>query len=72
MTKIVKWWKKFSFWMKLKGIFAALGIGGEVALFIGESSQGYKWFVAGATVIAIIITHLIEDKDNNGIADLFE
>jgi hypothetical protein len=67
-----KFWKKFSFWMKLKAILATLGIGGEVALFMGDAGQGYKWFVAAATVVAIIITHLIEDKDNNGIADLFE
>jgi hypothetical protein len=72
MTKIIKWWQKFSFWMKMKSVLAALGIGGEVALFMGDSGQAYKWLVAGATVVAIIITHLIEDKDNNGVADLFE
>jgi hypothetical protein len=72
MTKIIKWWQKFSFWMKAKSILAALGIGGEVALFIGDSGHGYKWLWGGATVVAIIITHLIEDKDNNGVADLFE
>lgn len=72
MTKIVKFWMKFSFWAKLKSIFAALGIGGEFALFLGDSHENYKWIVGGATVLAIIITHVMEDKNNNNISDIFE
>lgn len=72
MTKIVKWWMKFSFWTKLKGILASLGIGGEVALFIGDSSEIYKWVWGGATLISLIITYIIEDANGNGVADIFE
>jgi len=69
MTKIVRWWQRFSFWTKLKGVFASIGIGSEVALFIGDSHEGYKWLVAGATLIVILITHLVEDKDGDGQVD---
>lgn len=70
--KIVKFWKRFSFWAKLKGILATVGIGGEFALYLGDSHEGYKWFVGGATLLAIIITHITEDKNNNGVVDIFE
>jgi hypothetical protein len=72
MTKVVKWWKRISFWNKLRSILTALGAGGEVALIIGESSHSYKYVVGIATVVMILITHLIEDRNNNGIADIFE
>jgi hypothetical protein len=72
MTKVVKLWKRISFWNKLRSIFTALGVGGEFALFLGESSHSYKWIVGGFTVAAIIITHLFEDMNNNGVADIFE
>lgn len=61
-----------SFWNKIRSALTAFGIGSEFALFIGESGEAYKWIVGGATILAIIITHAIEDKNNNGIADIFE
>ncbi|HEY0752283.1 MAG TPA: hypothetical protein VGD26_14085 [Chitinophagaceae bacterium] len=72
MTKIVKWWMKFSFWNKLRAIMASLGIGGEVALYFGDSNEVYKWVAAGATILSILITYIVEDANKNGIADIFE
>jgi hypothetical protein len=72
MTKVVKIWMKFSFWTKLKSIFATLGVGGEFALFIGDSHQSYKWVVGGCTVLAVLITYLIEDSNKDGVADIFQ
>jgi hypothetical protein len=72
MTKIVKFWMKFSFWNKLRALFTTLGVGGEFALFLGDSHHGYKIFVGAMTVAAILITHLVEDKNANGVVDLFE
>lgn len=72
MTKVVKIWMKFSFWTKLKSIFAALGVGGEFALFIGDSHQSYKWIVGGCTVLAILITYLVEDKNGDNIIDIIQ
>jgi hypothetical protein len=70
--KVISLWKHISFWNKLRSLFTALGVGGEFALFLGESHQSYKWIVGGATIIAIVITHLVEDKNANGIVDIFE
>jgi hypothetical protein len=70
--KVISLWKRISFWNKLRSVFTALGVGGEFALFIGESHHSYKWIVGGATVIAIVITHLIEDVNGDGVVDIFE
>lgn len=70
--KVVSLWKRMSFWLKLRSLFGTLGVGGEFALFLGDSAHGYKWIVGGATVVAIIITHFMEDKNNNNIVDIFE
>lgn len=72
MTKVIKFWQKFNFWTKLKATFATLGVGGEISLFIGESHEKWKWLVGGATLLSILITNFIEDKDNNGIVDIFQ
>jgi hypothetical protein len=72
MTKIVKFWMRFSFWNKLRALFTALGVGGEFALFVGDSHHGYKIFVGIMTALAIGITHLIEDSNKDGIVDMFQ
>lgn len=73
MTKVIKWWKKVSFWFKLKGILLSFGIGSEIGLYFGEQDgHGWKIFVGITTAAAMLITHLIEDKDNNGIVDWFQ
>jgi hypothetical protein len=72
MTKVVRFWKQITFWNKLRSVLTALGVGGEFALYMGDSHSGYKWVVGGATALAIIITHLMEDKNSNGVADIFE
>lgn len=69
---MIKFWHSISFWLKLKLILGGLGIGSEITLFMTEAAQGWKWLAGIATIIAFLITHLIEDKDNNGLADIFE
>lgn len=61
-----------SFWLKLKLILGGIGIGSEITLFWMEFAPGWKVFAGIATLIGLLITHLIEDKNNNGIADIFE
>jgi hypothetical protein len=72
MARVIKYWKKYIFWSKLKSILTAFGVGGEFALWISESSSSYKWIVGVATALAIIITHLFEDKNSNGLVDMLE
>ena len=70
--KILKFWQRISFWNKLKGTFASLGIGTEVTLFIGDSNEIWKWVAAICTIASIVITQAIQDTDNDGEVDLFE
>lgn len=72
MTKVVKWWARFSFYNKLKMIFGLFGIGGEVTNVIADSVPEWHIVTVTATLLAIAITHLIQDQDNNGIVDLFQ
>lgn len=67
-----KWWHSVSFWTKLKGTLVSIGVGSEIALFVGDSSHVWKYIVLGATILGMLITNWIEDKNNNGIVDIFE
>ena len=72
MTKVVKVWQTMSFWTKVKGLLATIGVGSEVTLFLADSSHTWKYIAAGATILAVAITHLIGDLNKNGIPDIFE
>lgn len=72
MTKVIKWWMQIKYWTKIKGTVALGGIGTEITLFIADSSDLWKWVAAGATALSYLITIWIEDKNNNGIVDIFE
>jgi len=61
-----------TFWTKLKSSIAFGGIGTEFTLFMADSADVWKWIAGGATVLSYLITIWIEDKNNNGIVDLFE
>lgn len=70
--KIKKFWTEVSFWMKLKTTIAIFGAGGEVTMIITEQSAGWHVTTITATILSILITNFIEDKNNNGKVDLFE
>lgn len=72
MTKVIKWWARISTWNKIRSILTAIGLGSEFALFLGDSHEIYKWVVGGATLLAIIITHGVEDRDGDGQVDIFQ
>lgn len=67
-----KFWIKMSFWNKLKLTIGGIGTGSELALIIGEASNGWKWFAGIATFIGIVITIWFEDKDNDGNVDILQ
>lgn len=73
MTKKIKhWWKRQDFWNKLQGALLSLGVGSEITLFLSESHPKWKLFAGAATISAMIITKIFEDKNNNNISDIFE
>lgn len=72
MTKLVKTWQKFSFWNKIRLTLGAVGIGGEVTLYLGESYPHWKILAGAATIACIIITYGFKDDNNNNIVDFLE
>lgn len=68
----MKWWKKVSFWNKIKATIGSLGVGTELTLFVADSHHVWKWVTFGATFLGILITFWIEDKNNDGIVDAFQ
>jgi hypothetical protein len=72
MTRIKKFWINIGFWTKLKGLIALFGAGGEITLFMTDQAAKWHIVMGVATVLVFLITQVIEDKDNNGLVDLFE
>lgn len=72
MTKIKKFWISTTFWLKLKSIITLFGAGGEITLILTEQNAEWHVLTITATVLGVLITNIIEDKDNNGKVDLFE
>ncbi len=66
--------KRISFWTKLKLFLGSCGLGTEVALHFGDSEPIWKYLTGGATIIVLAITYLgfLEDRNSNGIVDAFE
>ena len=73
MTKqVISWWRKFSFWNKIRLALGSVGVGGEVTLYFADSYPHWKLIAGGATVIAVMITYLFKDDNKNDVADIFE
>ena len=62
----------FDFWAKMKLALGSAGIGTEIALHFGDSDPIWKYLTGLATFLSILITIFFEDKDNDGIVDVFE
>lgn len=72
MTKIKRWYTKIGVWTKIKYSLALLGAGSEGVLYLGDAPKGVMWVVFWATILGGLISVWFEDKDNDGIADVFE
>lgn len=69
---MAKWFKQFVFWTKLKATIAVFGVGGEITMIATEQVAGWHVITIAATMTSILITNFIEDKNNNGIVDLWD
>lgn len=70
--RIIKWYKKVSFWNKLRGMLGLIGIGGEITLYFRDVYSGWMIVAGIATFILGGITYIVEDANKNGIVDIFE
>lgn len=66
------WWKRVSFWNKLRGMLGLLGIGGEITLYFGDAYSGWMIVAGIATFVSVGITYIVEDANKNDIVDWFE
>lgn len=65
-------WKKALFWTKVKDTMAIGSILSQAGMNIGETSEQVKLWIGAGTFVGYIIGMWMEDKDKNGIVDLFE
>ena len=72
MTKVVKWWQVMSFWNKVKLACLSIGVASETGMFLADIGHEWKIIVGCLSVTGIIIGIVFEDKNSNGIADIFE
>lgn len=64
--------KTVSFWNKMNHSVQLFGTGSQVALVAAEASHIWNYIAAGATTVAMLFTIWMEDKDDNGLVDVFE
>lgn len=72
MTKVIKYWMRFSFWNRVRFILAGVGLGTEVGMILLEMGNFWKGLVVVAAIATIILTYGVEDKNNNDIVDALE
>lgn len=68
----MEYWKRTTFWNKLKDTFALFGTGGQVVLALSHTSPYWNLVAGIATIMVMIFTIWMDDRDNNGVVDLFE
>lgn len=64
--------KSTGFWNKLNHSVQLFGTGSQVALVASESSHVWNYIAAGATTATMLVAIWMEDRNSNGIVDVFE
>lgn len=65
-------WKKAILWTKIKDTFALGGILGQAGMEVLNTNQSIQMWVAVGTVIGYLVGMWMEDKDRDGIVDIFQ
>ena len=65
-------WKRTTFWQKVKDTTALFGTGGQIILTIADSSHIWNYVMGGATIIGMLVALWMDDKNADGIVDIFE
>lgn len=72
MTKVIKLWKRFSFWNKVRTGLGLIGVGSEFAAYVTDAHPKMHAIVVGATLISVALTFLATDEDKDGVIDFFQ
>lgn len=65
-------WKRAIIWVKIKDSLALGGILGQAGMEVLNTSEAIKLWVAVGTVLGYLVGMWMEDKNNDGIVDLFQ
>ena len=68
----MSYWKKASFWNKVKDTIHFLGTATQLTLILGDSAHIWNFITAAAQVLGSIIAIWMEDKDKDGEVDVFQ
>jgi hypothetical protein len=71
-NKIKGFWNQMGFWNKFRSILTASIALVEGSLLLGHIEPKWQILIVGGGIIVILITHIIEDRNNNGRPDIFE
>lgn len=66
------YFKTVSFWTKLNHSVQIFGTGSQVTLVAAEASPIWNYIAAGATVMTMLFAIWMEDRDNDGLVDIFQ
>jgi len=71
-TSINKWWQRVSLWNKVRIMLAAIGVGGEITLYLGDAYVGWNIVAGLSTFTALGISLFFTDENHNGVVDELE
>lgn len=65
-------WKRSLFWTKIKDTLAIGAILSQAGMEIGNTSEQIKLIIGAGTFVGYLVGMWMEDKDKNGVVDIFE
>lgn len=68
----MRYWHTTTFWAKVQHTVALFGTGGQVAIVATNSLPIWNYIAGGATVATLIFSIWMDDKDDDGIVDVFQ
>ena len=72
MTKVRRWYNQVVTFTKLKAFIGLIAVGSEVAVYADNAPAWAHGIVILSSIIVGGITVFIEDKNKDGIADVFQ
>ena len=68
----MNYWKRASFWTKIKDTVGGILALGQLSLVLGNAQHIYNGILFIGQAVALFIPIWMEDKNQNDIADIFE
>lgn len=69
---IIKWWANANIWNKVRAVLGTFGPGTELFLIVKDANPNLQITLCILGGLGYAISIIMEDKDNNGVVDMFE